>query len=76
MRSRPSFVRGREGVGADQQKNEEEKMKAQKLGLVLGMNMAVACMMMQGCRANKAGNEPLPADTTGVAGAREAKKGA
>ena len=49
-------------------------MKAQKLGLVLGMNMAVACMMMQGCKANKAGNEPLPADTTVVAVAPETKQ--
>lgn len=30
-------------------------MKAQKLGLVLGMNMAVACMVLQGCKANKPG---------------------
>ena len=28
---------------------EDERMKAQKLGLFLGMNMAVACMVMQGC---------------------------
>ena len=49
-------------------------MKAQKLGLVLGMNMAVACMMMQGCKANKAGNEPLPADTAVVAVAPETKQ--
>ena len=28
-------------------------MKAQKLGLVLGMNMAVACLVMQGCKAVK-----------------------
>ena len=40
-------------------------MKAQKLGLVLGMNMAVACMMMQGCKANKAQSD-LPPDTTTV----------
>ena len=49
-------------------------MKAQKLGLVLGMNMAVACMMMQGCKSNKAGNEPLPADTTVVAAAPAAEQ--
>jgi len=40
-------------------------MKAQKLGLVLGMNMAVACLMMQGCKAPKPGAEygpgPAPA---------------
>ena len=30
-------------------------MKAQKLGLFLGMNMAVACMVMQGCKAVKPG---------------------
>ena len=44
-------------------------MKAQKLGWVLGMNMAVACMMMQGCKAHKAGTEPLPSNTTVVAAA-------
>ena len=26
-------------------------MKAQKLGLVLGINMVAACLMMQGCAA-------------------------
>lgn len=36
-------------------------MKAQKLGLVLGMNMAVACMMLQGCKANKPGTQGSPA---------------
>lgn len=35
-------------------------MKAQKLGLVLGMNMAVACMVMQGCKAVKPGQETPP----------------
>ena len=35
-------------------------MKAQKLGLVLGMNMAVACLVLQGCKANKPGNELPP----------------
>ena len=34
---------------------EDERMKAQKLGLFLGMNMAVACMVMQGCKAVKPG---------------------
>lgn len=28
-------------------------MKAQKLGLVLGMNMAVACLVLQGCKATR-----------------------
>ena len=31
----------------------KKKMKAQKLGLVLGMNMAAACLVMQGCKAVK-----------------------
>ena len=35
-------------------------MKAQKLGLVLGMNMAVACLVLQGCKANKPGGELPP----------------
>lgn len=30
-------------------------MKAQKLGLVLGMNMAVACLVFQGCKASRPG---------------------
>ena len=30
-------------------------MKAQKLGLVLGMNMAVACLVLQGCKATRPG---------------------
>ena len=30
-------------------------MKVQKLGLVLGINMAAACLMMQGCKATKPG---------------------
>ncbi|MGN0852619.1 MAG: LysM peptidoglycan-binding domain-containing protein [Kiritimatiellia bacterium] len=30
-------------------------MKAQKIGFVLGLNVAVACLMMQGCKATKAG---------------------
>ena len=40
-------------------------MKAQKLGLVLGMNMAVACLVLQGCKANRHGqNLPPPEVTT------------
>ena len=36
-------------------------MKVQKLGLVLGINMAAACLMMQGCKATKSGkNVPPP----------------
>ena len=37
-------------------------MKAQKLGLVLGMNMAVACLVFQGCKVTQpgAGNVPPP----------------
>ena len=56
-------------------------MKAQKLGLFLGMNMAVACMVMQGCKAVKPGQgaqspayvapvvetDPAPAPTTPAA---------
>lgn len=34
-------------------------MKAQKLGLVLGINMAAACLVMQGCKATKPG-KPVP----------------
>lgn len=41
-------------------------MKAQKLGLVLGMNMAVACLVLQGCKANKPGRELPPPDVTTV----------
>lgn len=41
-------------------------MKVQKLGLVLSVNMAAACLMMQGCKAVKDGNTPLPPDTTVV----------
>ncbi len=71
-RSRLSFVREREGGGGGTPKNEENKMKVQKLGLVLGMNMAVACLMMQGCKANpKGGTSSLPPDTTVVAPAPE-----
>ena len=35
-------------------------MKVQKLGLVLGINMAAACMMMQGCKATKPGRTVPP----------------
>ena len=36
-------------------------MKVQKLGLVLGINMAAACLMMQGCKVAKPGkNVPPP----------------
>jgi len=38
----------------------KKKMKAQKLGLVLGMNMAAACLVLQGCKANKPGRELPP----------------
>ena len=41
-------------------------MKAQKLGLVLGMNMAVACMVMQGCKAVKPETDLPPPDTTTI----------
>ena len=37
-------------------------MKAQTLGLVLGMNMAVACLMMQGCKAVKPAKDLPPPD--------------
>lgn len=41
-------------------------MKAQKLGLVLGINMAAACLVMQGCKANKPGKytHSSPTDQT------------
>ncbi len=41
-------------------------MKAQKLGLVLGMNMAVACLVMQGCKAVKPVKDLPPPETTTV----------
>ena len=41
-------------------------MKAQKLGMVLGMNMAVACLVLQGCKANKPGRELPPPEVTTV----------
>ena len=44
----------------------KKKMKAQKLGLVLGMNMAVACLVLQGCKANKTGRELPPPEVTTV----------
>lgn len=31
-------------------------MKSQTLGLVLGLNVAVACLVLQGCKANKPGS--------------------
>jgi LysM repeat protein len=42
----------------------KKKMKAQTLGLILGMNMAVACLVMQGCKAVKPGQELPPEPTT------------
>ena len=44
----------------------KKKMKAQKLGLVLGMNMAVACLVLQGCKANKPGRELPPPEVDPV----------
>ncbi len=44
-------------------------MKAQKLGLVLGMNMAVACLVFQGCKVTKpngAADMPPPVVDTGA----------
>jgi len=41
-------------------------MKAQKLGLVLGMNMAVACLVMQGCKAVKPVKDLPPPETTTI----------
>ncbi len=43
-------------------------MKAQKLGLVLGMNMAVACLVLQGCKATRpeAGGCILPPEVDSV----------
>ena len=47
-------------------------MKVQKLGLVLSMNMAAACLMMQGCKTKHVagGGTPLPPDTTVQASAQ------
>ena len=42
------------------------KMKAQKLGLVLGMNMAVACLVMQGCKAVKPVKDLPPPETATI----------
>ena len=42
------------------QEKEDDDMKAQKLGLVLGMNMAVACLVLQGCKATRSGADNLP----------------
>ena len=41
-------------------------MKAQKLGLVLGMNMAVACLVMQGCKAVKPVKDLPPPETATI----------
>ena len=35
-------------------------MKSQKLGLVLGMNMAVACLVFQGCKVTRPGADNVP----------------
>ena len=35
-------------------------MKSQRLGLVLGMNVAVACLVMQGCKVTRPGEDNLP----------------
>lgn len=35
--------------------NEDDEMKAQQIGLVLGMNVVAACLMMQGCKATRPG---------------------
>ena len=35
-------------------------MKVQKLGLGLGMNMAAACLVLQGCKATRPGTDNLP----------------
>lgn len=39
-------------------------MKAQKLGLVLGMNMAVACLVFQGCKVKPVNMPPPSVDQT------------
>ena len=42
-------------------------MKAQKLGLVLGINIAAACLMLQGCKAKQGGKgQPPPTDRVTV----------
>ena len=38
----------------------KKKMKSQRLGLVLGMNVAVACLVMQGCKVTRPGEDNLP----------------
>ena len=38
-------------------------MKAQKLGLVLGINIAAACLMLQGCKAKQGGKAVQPSPT-------------
>jgi LysM repeat protein len=41
-------------------------MKSQTLGLVLGLNVAVACLVLQGCKANKPGSVKPAQDTVVV----------
>ena len=41
-------------------------MKAQKLGLVLGINIAAACLMLQGCKAKQGGKAVQPSPTERV----------
>ena len=42
-------------------------MKAQKLGLVLGINMVAACLVLQGCKARQGGKvQPSPTDRVTV----------
>lgn len=43
-----------------------KKMKAQKLGLVLGINIAAACLMLQGCKAKQGGKGQTPPPTDRV----------
>ena len=38
-------------------------MNSQKLGLVLGMNMAVACLVFQGCKVTRPGMDNVPPPT-------------
>ena len=38
-------------------------MKAQKLGLVLGINIAAACLVLQGCKAKQGGKAVQPSPT-------------
>ena len=41
-------------------------MKAQKLGLVLGINIAAACLVLQGCKAKQGGKAVQPSPTERV----------